>query len=315
MRFWKKRKPEQTEQKSPTTYPEYPDVPPLMGYVARPLPPRHKEPEPDDVGDAPRENEHNEHGEEGTSRAAQAVSAGMEHLNSPRTAGSFDPSKASPSTLIPLQSVQIATPCRADWSKMEGDDKSRFCQTCQKSVYNLSAMTTPEAQALLAEKNGDLCARLYRREDGTVITSDCTVGKTAPRRALWGAGLAAIAAALLSGCGSNSARSASASGLDSMRNVPVLGALINLLSPQPPALMGDIAMTPQVMGKVACPVPTATPKPSQKPTPAPTAEPHAEPDMGAVAYPVMGRIAVPRPTATPKPSGEPEMGETAISGS
>lgn len=307
MWFWKKPKPEPTDEKSPT----YPDVPPLMGYVARPLPPRQPDPEPDDVVDAPRENEH---GEEGTSRAAQAVSAGMEHLNSPRTAGSFDPSKASPSTLIPLQSISIATPCRADWSKMEGDDKSRFCQTCQKSVYNLSAMTTPEAQALLAAKSGNLCARLYRREDGTVITSDCSVGKTAPRRAFWGAGLAAIAAALLSGCGSNAARSSSGP-LDSMRSVPVLGALVNLLSPQPPALMGDIAMAPQVMGKVACPVPTATPKPSQKPTPAPTAEPHAEPDMGAVAYPVMGRIAMPRPTATPKPSGEPEMGEAAATGS
>jgi hypothetical protein len=267
--------------------------------------PRQPEPPPEE-----------EDGAEGTSRVAQAVSVGMEHLNTPRTAGSFDPSKASPSTLIPLQSISIATPCRADWSKMEGDDKSRFCQTCQKSVYNLSAMTTPEAQALIAEKDGSLCARIYRRADGTVITSDCLVGKTAPRRAFWGASLAAIFGALLSGCSSNASRLPGSSSFDSIRHVPVLGVLVNLLSPQPTLTAGAIAIVVPNSTKAPCPVPTA----------ALSGTPMQEPGvlMGAVALapPVMGKIAPPRPSATPKPTtapthapGEPEMGEATSIGS
>jgi hypothetical protein len=37
-------------------------------------------------------------------------------------------------------------------------------------------MTRRDAEALLKETNGNLCARLYRRADGTVLTEDCPVG-------------------------------------------------------------------------------------------------------------------------------------------
>jgi hypothetical protein len=40
----------------------------------------------------------------------------------------------------------------------------------------LSALTTSEAEALIREKEGNLCARLYLRDDDTVITADCPVG-------------------------------------------------------------------------------------------------------------------------------------------
>jgi len=33
-----------------------------------------------------------------------------------------------------------------------------------------------DAEALIKAKNGDMCARLYRRADGTVLTEDCPVG-------------------------------------------------------------------------------------------------------------------------------------------
>jgi hypothetical protein len=190
---WKKREKPTEPEEPPSESPPC-DLPiATMGIVARPLPPR-QPPAPE------QENE----GGLGTSAPSRAVAGGMEPLNSPRNAGQFDPTRAA-SALMPLQSVQIATPCRADWSKMEGDSKSRFCQTCRKSVYNLSVMTTPEAQELIAQKGGELCARIYRRADGTVITGDCPVGSTAPRRSLWsaGAGLAAIFAVLVSGCGSS----------------------------------------------------------------------------------------------------------------
>jgi hypothetical protein len=82
----------------------------------------------------------------------------------------------------PLDQIRIASPCTASWDAMEGTDRVRFCQQCQLRVYNLSAMTTAEARALVAKTEGRLCARMYRRADGSIITQDCPVGVAALRR-------------------------------------------------------------------------------------------------------------------------------------
>src|SRR5262245_35126293 len=75
-----------------------------------------------------------------------------------------------------LNQISIAKPCPARWDEMTGDERARFCQHCQKHVYNLSAMTAADAVALIREKEGKLCGRIYRRADGTVLTADCPVG-------------------------------------------------------------------------------------------------------------------------------------------
>ncbi len=75
-----------------------------------------------------------------------------------------------------LDHLKIASPCSADWEQMEGTDRVRFCAECKKNVYNLSAMSRRDAEALLKETDGDLCTRLYRRTDGMVLTADCPVG-------------------------------------------------------------------------------------------------------------------------------------------
>lgn len=78
---------------------------------------------------------------------------------------------------LPLLSrVEVAAPCPADWDVMVGDDRARFCSSCEKHVYNLSALTTQEAEQLIREKEGDLCVRYFQRKDGTVMTADCPVG-------------------------------------------------------------------------------------------------------------------------------------------
>jgi hypothetical protein len=59
---------------------------------------------------------------------------------------------------------------------MAGDDRVRFCGECRKNVYDLRGMRREEAEGLLRERGGDLCVRLYRRADGTVLTEDCPVG-------------------------------------------------------------------------------------------------------------------------------------------
>lgn len=88
-------------------------------------------------------------------------------------------------TIIPkddlLKRVHIATPCPADWDKMVGDERVRFCGSCKLNVYNLSDMRRTEAETLVRQAEGEdgaahLCVRFYRRADGTMITRDCPVG-------------------------------------------------------------------------------------------------------------------------------------------
>lgn len=89
-----------------------------------------------------------------------------------------------------LPNIRIASPCTADWNAMTGDERVRHCAQCDKDVFNLSAMTRVEAEALIVEKNHDLCARYYQRKDGTILLSDCEVGRAQQRRLkLVGAGL------------------------------------------------------------------------------------------------------------------------------
>jgi carboxypeptidase family protein len=83
-----------------------------------------------------------------------------------------------------LESVRVASPCPIDWESMIGTDEVRFCSYCQLNVYNLSTLTTVEAEALLANTEGRLCVRLYRRSNGTVVTQDCPVGIRAFKRRL-----------------------------------------------------------------------------------------------------------------------------------
>lgn len=78
--------------------------------------------------------------------------------------------------------LRIASPCPSNWEQMNGDDRVRFCEMCNLHVYNISQMTRKETAALIASTEGRLCARLFRRSDGTIITKDCPVGLRAIRR-------------------------------------------------------------------------------------------------------------------------------------
>jgi hypothetical protein len=76
----------------------------------------------------------------------------------------------------PLDKVQIAAPCSADWDRMIGDERKRHCSECKLNVYNLSAMTQREAENFLIKAEGRVCLRIYRRSDGTVLTHNCPIG-------------------------------------------------------------------------------------------------------------------------------------------
>ena len=76
----------------------------------------------------------------------------------------------------PLDKVQIAAPCSADWNQMIGNQRKRHCSECKLNVYNLSEMTQREAENFLINAEGRVCLRIYRRADGTVLTQNCPVG-------------------------------------------------------------------------------------------------------------------------------------------
>ena len=96
----------------------------------------------------------------------------------------------------PLDSVRVAAPCAADWGKMAGDERVRYCDRCSQHVYNLSGMTRREAEALVTGAEGRLCVRFYRRPDGTVLTRNCPVGLSALRRRAAHAATATLTAVL-----------------------------------------------------------------------------------------------------------------------
>lgn len=154
----------------------------------------------------------------------------------------------------PLRNLKVASPCSADWDSMYGDDRVRFCGSCQLNVYNLSGMTRAEAERLIAAKEGRLCVRYYQRKDGTILTKDCPVGLAAVRRRLSRAAsaVAGLVLSAIAGVGATLAfRAAEPS--------PVMGG-IRPVEHHEPVVMGDVAeppppVEPLVMGRVAAPPP------------------------------------------------------------
>jgi hypothetical protein len=109
-----------------------------------------------------------------------------------------------PKNRLPLlDRVAVKTPCKASWNDMEGDDRVRFCCSCSKNVYDLSAMTEDEAEAFLGLHldDQDACVKLYRRPDGRILTSDCPrgAGTRHVRRAAMAGAAAVCAVAAMAG--------------------------------------------------------------------------------------------------------------------
>ena len=110
-----------------------------------------------------------------------------------------------------------------------------------------------EAAALVEQREGRLCIRLYRRPDGTMITRDCPVGVRAVRAKMaLTAGRVAAAVAFLVGGGFvlGSSREPSPTRVRQLEPFATLAKwLAPGVQPLPPAgaqmIMGDICITPQ----------------------------------------------------------------------
>jgi hypothetical protein len=130
----------------------------------------------------------------------------------------------------------IATPCGADWRKMDprGDTK-RMCGECNKLVHDLSSMTERQARALLARpRNDGLCIRYLHDAHGNVWFEGqapvVPVGHLVRRGVSMLAGAAALVAmpALIEACGgapsSSAVSQAGASNWDFTPAMPSVGA-------------------------------------------------------------------------------------------
>ncbi|HEX8284737.1 MAG TPA: hypothetical protein VF588_15345 [Pyrinomonadaceae bacterium] len=166
-----------------------------------------------------------------------------------------------PKFTSPLDEVRVAAPCPADWGKMVGDERVRYCGSCDLHVYNLSGMTRREAEGLVASTEGRLCVRFFRRADGTILTNNCPVGLSAVRR-----------------------RAARVAG-------SVLSAALGFFGGLGLNFGIDRALSPSIMDKSAVPAPLMPTPPVALP-----AEEEIEVMMGDIASPqeqfVMGRRGV-----------------------
>ena len=107
-------------------------------------------------------------------------------------------------TVDALDAVAIPITCPVPWDEMHGDDRTRFCDQCKQNVHDVSELTRAEAVELVTGGEETPCLRLYRRQDGRVMTTDCMtkrerVWKWLHQRAPWAA--AAFALLFMAGCG------------------------------------------------------------------------------------------------------------------
>lgn len=228
----------------------------------------------------------------------------------------------------PLKDLRVASPCHADWDEMDGDERVRFCRLCRLNVYNLSEMSSADAEALIREKEGRLCVRFYRRGDGTVLTRNCPVGLRAIKRrlAVIGGGLAACLGWMFAGAASansgsrgvsNGARSAPAAwSFSPLRSfVSYLESMWNRAT-RPPVVQGGIRPMPPggpapftgpaaPMPFVGPPVPASTPVPAPNPA-SPQTGSAVEESSAPERLLVMGKVAV---DPQPMPA---EMGERSV---
>jgi hypothetical protein len=163
-----------------------------------------------------------------------------------------------------LASVRVASPCPARWEDMEGNERKRYCSDCKLIVFNLSDMTSQEAESFLRSATGRVCAHYYQRPDGTILTRDCPRGLAAVRRRFALCATSVASLILFTGLALARGMSREATGILSIDEIksrvrktePFVTLLGPELSPPPPAA----AIRGRMMGEMAAP--TTRPKTS-----------------------------------------------------
>lgn len=150
-----------------------------------------------------------------------------------------------------LQKLQVASPCYERWDRMKGDDRVRHCASCKLNVYNIKELTAAEVEQLVMRTQGQLCVRLYKRWDGTVLTRDCPVGlqrvrmRVASAMATAAAFVAVLLFPLLVKLGAHEAPTEPLTFEQRLNELrwksyewPVIGFVMEKVYPPPPVIMG-----------------------------------------------------------------------------
>ncbi|HEU4410090.1 MAG TPA: hypothetical protein VFS43_32850 [Polyangiaceae bacterium] len=192
---------------------------------------------------------------------------------------------------LELEDLRVASPCKADWDAMRGNDQVRFCLSCQKNVYNLSGMTRDEATAFVRQnEGGEICVRMYRRADDTVLTGDCPEGARRKRRrlAFFGAGGGVVMAAAASA----QALWPAGKGCEIEQGKMATGV--------------TAVPTPAIMGSVALPQVAAPPRDEAQQAEGGAGEPKPEGGAASRGGQIVGRMPIRRPP--PAPGGGAKAG-------
>ena len=158
--------------------------------------------------------------------------------------------------------LRIASPCEESWESMQGDARSRHCVRCKLNVFNVQELTELELRALFVKTEGKVCGRVYQRKDGTVLTRDCPTGVALLRRKLLSGAMLALTLMMAVvdtrlGSQRSCAKGRSESwfsrlfekrvveALETLRNTPTFGPIIDELYPQPTKTTGKMVMIPE----------------------------------------------------------------------
>jgi hypothetical protein len=98
---------------------------------------------------------------------------------------------------------QLSYACPIPWSSLSGDEKSKFCQKCGRSITNFSELSEEARRTLLANSgHQELCITYYRRLSGEFVTPEnpLTPEERSRIKQLGIAVLSAGALALAAGC-------------------------------------------------------------------------------------------------------------------
>ncbi len=225
--------------------------------------------------------------------------------------------------------LPINNPCTMDWNTMAGGARQRFCEACDKTVHNLSAMTQMEAQAVLEQRRAGqrLCVRYSAGNDGEILFQRPSLIPAGllvrTRQVALRATLAAVAVAAVveaPGCvpagpvsGAVAARVAAEEVVDKLAAAGTCSISLEPLLPLSLSFHSSLCAQPAVapvetiVGEAPAlpePPPPPEPPPMQEP-PAIPAPPLPLPQRAAPAASAVGRRAAKAPKkAPPKPERE-----------
>ncbi len=83
----------------------------------------------------------------------------------------------------PFEFPEFTFKCPKVWAEMQGDERTRFCNVCNRQVHNLSMMTRHERRTLLSAEGESPCVAYFKHLNGTPV--DVTsLSKTDPLKHL-----------------------------------------------------------------------------------------------------------------------------------